>query len=395
MKHPIRFFVIVLFILFCIFVFVRAIFWYIKYKEAQKEIDRQGKAISEVLSIREYERAKGYGDDPFGDDNLVRVLFVGFDNRAGQEYGHCDGIQMIEIDREKEIVIITAVPRGTYAPLPPGTGTTSTDYYVSNSCAIGGLEYGIINIERILGKKADYIVVVGFSQTFGILRTLNLPTTETIQWLRNRQGYAIGEPQRARNHSTFIKQFIIKYVPSDSFRFEKTLKYILYRMVKTDLSFAQAEEVVSALSKMRLSEYPEKIYLAMKPAYDVQDIPYDPDIIDEHIANTIGKISGWLSKKDYSGMTDEEIQSLLIKTIDEKKDEYKFVVWAFENKLWFQVEDDILRPKIRWDIMTRYLSDVSIEERKDIIADYILEMVHLGKSEWEEKARALLLEEIY
>jgi hypothetical protein len=45
----------------------------------------------------------------------------------------------------------------------------------------------------------------------GILRNLKLPTTDTLRWLRHRQGYAIGEPQRAHNHSTFLKQLILRF----------------------------------------------------------------------------------------------------------------------------------------------------------------------------------------
>ena len=142
---------------------------------------------------------------PFGDDEIARILFIGLDSRAGQTHGHCDAIQLIEIDKGKNSVQITAVPRGTYSPLPPGVGATTTDYYVSNACGLVSLEYGVKQMEYILGKKADYIMVVGFSEVMGILKYLDLPTTPTLQWLRHRQGYAIGEPQRAHNHSTFLK----------------------------------------------------------------------------------------------------------------------------------------------------------------------------------------------
>ncbi|PIR99002.1 hypothetical protein COT87_01740, partial [Candidatus Collierbacteria bacterium CG10_big_fil_rev_8_21_14_0_10_44_9] len=70
-------------------------------------------------------------------------------------------------------------------------------------------------IERILGKQADYLAIVGFSQTLGILRNLQLPAVDTLRWLRHRQSYAVGEPQRAHNHSTFIKQMTIKYLSDD------------------------------------------------------------------------------------------------------------------------------------------------------------------------------------
>ncbi|PIR75674.1 MAG: hypothetical protein CO030_03600 [Candidatus Magasanikbacteria bacterium CG_4_9_14_0_2_um_filter_42_11] len=383
---------IFLFVLFCIgFAFlVYGYDWYQESREVREEHARQQAAIYAVISDRQADDLDETGD-PFEEDGIVRVLFIGLDSRAGQEFGHCDAIQLIEIDKKNESVNITAVPRGTYAPLPFGKGVTSTDYYVSNSCALGGLEYGITNIERILGKKADYLVMVGFSETFGILRRMELPTTETLQWLRNRQGYAIGEPQRARNHSTFIKQMMVKFVPEDASAIDTAFHYLIYKMVRTDLRFGEAEEIVKVLSAMNIQEHPEKISLSMKPAYTVQDIPYDPDTISEHLSSTLGKISQWLPKADYSGQSEEDIQGKLLATIAEHDGDEEFFKWAFENDLWLQIEDDTTREQMRWDMMNTYFTLITVQEKQNLLADYVLEMEQLGKSEWEEKGKALLL----
>ena len=391
MKRPPKQFFYLFLIIISLWLLIEAVFWYSEYRAVKKEEQRKADAIAAVLSDRQVEQETG--EDPFGDDGIVRVLLVGLDSRAGQEHGHCDAIQMFEINKETGSVTITAVPRGTYSPLPPGTGVTSTDYYVSNSCGLGGLEYGITNIERILRQEADYVVVVGFSETLGILRQFKLPTTETLQWLRNRQGYGIGEPQRARNHSTFLKQMLVRFVPEDISAFDKTFHYIVYNMVQTDLTFGQAEMIIEALSGMDFKGDPERIQLTMKPAYDVQDIPYDPEAVSEHLDATVGRISGWLSKDDYAGLTQVQIQDHLLKTVDEKMGEDEFVTWAFENDLWLQVEDDDKRAHVRWDLMLRYF-DVMPEEKQGILADYILEMEHLGFIDWGEKGKQLLLEQI-
>lgn len=396
MKKTVRIILWSICFILCVLLFALIVYgyeWYQASEESRQEAAKEVAAIDDVLSARRAEQA-GTDEDPFGDDDLVRVLFIGLDSRAGQEHGHCDAIQMIEINKAEGDVSITAVPRGTYSPLPPGTGTTSTDYYVSNSCALGGLEYGINNIEHILGKKADYLVLVGFSETFGILRSMQLPTTETLQWLRNRQGYAIGEPQRARNHSTFIKQMMVRFLGDEPSRLDKTFHYILYTMVHTDLSYAQGEEIVDALAQMDLADHPERITLSMKPAYSVQDIAYDPEHITEHLDATLGRISKWLNPKDYSGQTEEDIQGQLLTTIEEQKEDPEFIKWAYENDLWLQVDDDALRPQIRWDLMLRYFDLISKEEKQAILADYVIEMEHLGNTEWEQKGRALILAEL-
>ncbi len=393
MTRPVRFFWRFFFFVFSCIGFAFLVYgyeWYQESREVREEQARQQSAIDAVLDERQKQDFQLEGD-PFGEDGVVRVLFIGLDSRAGQEFGHCDAIQMIEIDTAKEAVTITAVPRGTYAPLPFGKGVTSTDYYVSNSCALGGLAYGIENIERIVGSKADYIVTVGFSETLGVLRTAELPTTETLQWLRNRQGYAIGEPQRARNHSTFLKQMLLKFVPDRPSAIDTPLHYIIYKMVGTDLTFGEAEAIVTALSKMDIKNHPEKIHLAMKPVYVVQDIAYDPDTISDHLSSTLGKISQWLPKVDYSGQTEEEIQQKLLATIAEHDGDEEFLKWAFENDLWLQIEDDTTREQMRWDMMNTYFTLITEEERQNLLADYVLEMEQLGKNTWEEKGKTLLL----
>ena len=191
-------------------------------RSEQRELkQQQQQKVEQLIDSRRDVQLKGEKEDPFGDDDVVRVLLIGLDSRAGQEFGHCDAIQMFEVNRANNTIRITAVPRGTYAPLP-GTGHLATDYYVSKACEVGGLEYGVEQIEKILGRKADYVVMVGFSEAMGVFRFLKLPATETLQWLRHRQGYAVGEPQRARNHSNFLKQMLIKYIPNE----EKTIDNI-------------------------------------------------------------------------------------------------------------------------------------------------------------------------
>lgn len=362
----------------------------------QEIIDEQALEIERIIKDRQAEDTKiDENVDPFGDDGIVRVLMLGLDSRAGQTAGHCDVIQMIEIDKNNNTVSITAVPRGTYSPLPPGKATTSSDYYVSNACGLAGLDYGINQIEKILGKKADYLVMVGFSETLGILRNLKLPTTETLQWLRQRQGYKIGEPQRARNHSTFIKNLLVKFLPEKKSKLDIPFHYILYKIVKTDLTFDEGEKIVDALITMDLPKNPERVSLYMRPSYNVEDIAYDPNTAGEYVSKMIGPVKNYLSGTSYTGISAEEADKRVINAIDEKITDKEFVKWAFDNQLWLQIEDDILREEKHYEVITKYLDGLEDDTmREQIIADYILEMKYLGLSDWASKGEDLLKTEI-
>lgn len=361
---------------------------------ADTKEEKQEDEIEKLLSER---RDSLTGETPrelFDENGISRVLLIGLDKRVGQTQGHCDVIQLVTLDSQKQMVTITAVPRGTYSPLPPGTGTTSSDYYVSNACGLGGLDYGVKQIEKILGQHAEHLVVVGFSETLGILRTLGLPTTESLEWLRHRQGYAIGEPQRARNHSTFLKQMMVRFATPDESKVNTALEYIIYKMIQTDLSFAEVQKLVDTLSSMDLGNHPERVQLLMRPAYTVQDIPYDPEHLNEYLHKMIDPLKSRLSQTSYSGEDKDAMQKRLLDLITEKKDDTEFLSWAYENDLWLQIEDEQKRNEWQYTLTTNYLSSVSsTPEREQILTDYILEMQYRGNTEWEDKGKQLLTQE--
>lgn len=364
-------------------------------EEATAE-DQLTQHIDDFLTKRQEELLReGNSVDPFAEDNEVKILLIGLDNRTGQTLGHCDAIQLIEINKETGNIHITAVPRGTYSPLPYGVAATTSDYYVSNSCGLVSLEYGIEQIEKILGKRADYIVVVGFSEVLGILKYLDLPTTPTLQWLRHRQGYAIGEPQRAHNHSTFLKKLFTTYTPKENSALDTSLQYILYKLVKTDLSFEETRVIIQVLSDMKLNTNPERVSLSMRPAYAVQDIPYDENNLEEYLHTMIDPIKKLLSSSSYSGSTKEEIEKQILDKIEKGKDDAEFITWAFENNLWLQIEDEQNSQQIQYDIMTLYISSLPERaERMRILTDYIIEMDYRGLSEWSGKAKNILADEL-
>ena len=374
----------------------KAVLWYKAYASEREFIKTQNQAIENIIDSRRIENSEETTTDPFGEDGVVHVLFVGLDKRAGQEAGHCDAIQLISIDtNDIGKITITAVPRGTYSPLPPGKGTTSTDYYVSNACGLGGLDYGINQIEKILGVESDYLAVVGFSETMGILRYLHLPTTETLQWLRNRHGYTIGEPQRAHNHSTFIKQMIIKFVPTTQTKLNTALQYLVYNLIKTDLSFEQTQKILDTVSTMDIANHPEKIQLTMRPFYSVQDISYDPENVTEYLEQTLGPIAHLLSKDDYSNLSEETVQANLLSIIEKNKNNPEFISWAYENNFWLQIEDNEQSLAVQFDLLKDYLPLLSdSSKRQSILADYILEMENRGEPVWQTKGKDLLIQEI-
>ena len=372
------------------FVWQRVSNFFVLSEEAEVN-KKQEQQIQNMIDERRNQSLESDDTDPFGKDGLAKILFIGLDNRIGETNGHCDAIQLIEINKIKQTITVTAVPRGTYSPLP-GTGHQPTDYYVSKSCEVGGLDYGVKQIEKILGQQADYLVFVGFSQAIGIFRQLDLPAEETMQWLRLRQGYAIGEPQRARNHSTFIKQMMTKFSPQLSSSVNFPLGYMLFKLIKTDLTFNQGLKLAEEVVKFDLSNHPDRIQLLMRPAYDVKDIEYDPDKLNENISALINPIADIIPEGAYSGETQEASQQRILEHINKGLDDPEFVDWAFTNYLWLQIADENQRETIHYSLLEKYISGLDNQDDRDkIITDYIIEMENLDQDVWVKKAKDLLL----
>ncbi|PJE77143.1 hypothetical protein COV05_00845 [Candidatus Uhrbacteria bacterium CG10_big_fil_rev_8_21_14_0_10_48_16] len=371
-KFFLAFFLVTL-ILFC---GLSLIGWVYTSQRHQAQILLQNE-IQSVIDQRIDLQTQETTSDLFGEDDLVSILLLGLDARAGSDVAHCDVIQFIELNRKNDRVRITAIPRGTFALLPEA-GHVPSDYYVSNACAIGGLEYGMTQIEQILGKQTDYVVMVGFSKALGIFRLLQLPTTETLQWLRARHAYAIGEPQRAHNHSTFLKQLLTQ----DTISQFTALEYILYKLVDTDLTFSQAQELSRVVVAMELSKYPERVELSMKPEYLVQEVAYDPEMLTTFLESPFNPPEG---------ASKEEIQQEIIDIITMNLHDPILVERMFEQQLWWQLEDASMRESMHFTLLETYLSQKKEEEeRQTLLADYIIEMEALGETNWAERGRALL-----
>lgn len=330
------------------------------------------------------------GEVPFGEGNVINVLFLGIDSRKEGEEKHCDAIHMASVNVSDWTVHITSVPRGTYAYIPPGTYKPN-EYYIANACGYAGLEYGIDQIERLIGVRADYVVTAGFSQVLGSLRALGLPTTSTLQWLRHRQSYAIGDPQRSHNQAVFLGDLMAKFATPDA-RVPVTMQYVLYSFVDTDMDFGTARALYEGLVASDVASRTTAVTYAMKPHYDTVDYHLDLENPDEQIAALLDRIRPYLSKDDLSDRTLEDVQAELVAYLRDAVQTADGVALVIEEETWRQVEDDTVREELQYAFVAAWVAreDADKEASVQYAADYILEKQTLGIAEWEAKGRELL-----
>lgn len=341
-------------------------------------------------------RLETVGDDlvDFGDQSEVNILLLGLDARTGWDAPHCDAIHMLTLNIDDWTMQITSVPRGTTAYIPGEY--EEHEYYLANACAFAGLDHGIREIEKVLGVKHDYLVTVGFSQTIGILRAFELPTTEGLQWLRHRQSYAIGDPQRSHNQAVFMKDVIVGHLNKFRSVFALPMQLVLYNSVNTDLPFAHAKALLHGFVSAEIDARPDDIVLAMKPYYETVDYHFDPEHAAEQIEEKLDRVAPYLSREDLSRRSLEEIQKDLMNFLDGEleRESYEDVMAA---RTWLQVEDSAARASYHYkfvELAYNALRENDFESAKNVITDYLLEAEALGEWSYAVNAEYMLAKDL-
>lgn len=316
----------------------------------------------------------------------VNILLIGLDGRKGDGKPRCDAIQMISYNMQTGIIVITSVPRGTIIDIPD---TDSSSSYLANSCHIMGMDFAIKNIERITGIHPDYLIRIGFSQTLGILRNLGIPEISALQYLRNRS-VAYGDYQRTHNQALFIKDMIIKYLGTVS-NVPKPFRYILYRLIDTNMPYETADTILSSLVKSEIYKHPEKIILATKPenSYNIKDNHFNPIL-------PTGNISSDSDYQNYQNTIDAYISSLIEKGEKYIRENnfnraYQTVYTPFIQRIWEQVNETNTRNEYHFKILEIFiLSNPNKSQLRSLILDYTTEMEILGYTDFQKRGEELL-----
>ncbi len=290
-----------------------------------------------------------------------------------------------------DAVSMQTTPVETQPPWDPKAAYIANQSYLSNSCALVGMDYGIEQIEKVVGKQADYIVTVGFSQTLGFLRFLGLPTTESLQFLRHRQGYAIGDPQRSHNQALFMKDLIINHGQRLKDSLNLPLERVLFSLVNTNMEFATAHTLLHGFLDAEIYQDASRITLSMKPHHETEDYHFDPDNPTEHLDVFLKNVAPRLSEEDFSNMSIAEIQDQLIGYIKERLDSGEPVADLIDKRIWLQIEDPDARERIHFDLVSlhiKFLQHKNLAE--DFLTSYILEKETLGLPKWADKGKELL-----
>lgn len=345
-----------------------------------------------ILEVTQRRLLEEEGGVDFGTEKEINILLIGLDQRKDWDNPHCDAIHMFTLDLENWTMEITSVPRGTYAYIP--RSLPETEYYLANTCSYEGLDYGIKQMEKIIGRRADYYATVNFSQVIGIMRMLDLPTTESLQWLRHRQSYAIGDPQRSHNQAVFMKDLILSQFHRFEGDFSLPVMYAMFQFIDTDMSFTTAKSLVRGYLESKIYERPEDIVLSMKPYHETVDYHFDLENPDAQIEALLRRIRPYLSDDDLSDRSLEEVQAELVAYLEEQLEGDALVDSIVARSLWMQIEDEAVRNDLHYRYVEEYVYSLIERDRKEdaieYLTSYIIEVEAFGLDSYATRGRGLM-----
>lgn len=320
----------------------------------------------------------------------VTILILGLDARRGDYRPRCDAIHLITFSPEQEKIIITSVPRGIYVDLP---NIATASAYLGNSCHIKGIDFAVAEIEKITQLQPDYLIKINFSQTLGILRFLGLPTTPTLQFLRDRRSYYYGDLQRSHNQALFIKEMLLNHLNQVA-SLPQPAKYLLFKIVKTEsLDFETANSILNWIVKNNFSQKPDRIELITKPT------PFNKLKDINFVEGKFSDKNTWQNDQEFQEYQ-QELKSYLQNLIDQgnkyftsgdKDSAYQLLNTPFSQQLWLQLEDEKLRNNFHFELLKLYvLSSPESTQSSQLVSDFTQEMEIGEDDELKKKAEELL-----
>lgn len=291
----------------------------------------------------------------------INILILGLDGRRGQHDRRADAIHLMTLLPYQGKIRITSIPRGTMSEK-----IMEGKEIIANTYSLDGRDGTIKAVEDYLEVHVDYYIVVGFSEAEALFDKLGYNGEKTLQVLRSRKAYGIGDPQRSHNQAFFIASEIVRNYPyfKQYPTLGRALLFVAHEIVETNMPF----EVMVQVSDLYLANGLNDITLLMKPENymsSLKDIKITPETIDAILNEQKKNMEkNEEAQKDMEEMKEKQEEEAPMSqylsgiiTYNKRflgKEDRKLISRTglhYEQKLWYQVKDKRLSEKLHFQFM--------------------------------------------
>jgi anionic cell wall polymer biosynthesis LytR-Cps2A-Psr (LCP) family protein len=291
----------------------------------------------------------------------INVLILGLDGRRGQHDRRADAIHLMTLLPYQGKIRITSIPRGTMSEK-----IMDGKEIIANTYSLEGREGTIKAVQDYLEVHVDYYIIVGFSEAEALFEKLGYNGEKTLQVLRSRKAYGMGDPQRSHNQAFFIASEIMRNYPlfKEYPTLGRALLFVSHEIVETNMPF----EVMVQVSDLYLANGLNDITLLMQPSNymsSLKDIKLTPETIDSVLNEQKRNMEkNEEAQKDMEEMKEKQEEEAPMSqylsgiiTYNKRflgKEDRKVISRTsmhYEQKLWYQVKDKRLAEKLHFQFM--------------------------------------------
>ncbi|MAT40077.1 MAG: hypothetical protein CL946_10790 [Ectothiorhodospiraceae bacterium] len=327
---------------------------------------------------------------PVGGD-VIHIVVVGVDSRLGDRGARADAIHLLTINPDSAVIDIASIPRGTYCDLgfPDSLRQNKITY-----ARMRGRKAFQRHLERITGKRPIYYYIeAGFSQVMGILELLGYSDpVATLQFLRTRKAFYLGDIQRSYNQGMFVRKSILEQFPLLLGATGDVLLSAGLQFVQTNMDKQLCEGIIYALHRQGFPHHRKdavRLRLFSDAHYDIRSILPD--------SNSVGIIQQWATKYHEDDVDHEQYVIARLRNIKRlaiRDSVYPTATVRRLNRLceqhgWIQIRNRSIRTALR-DSLTMLLERAYIRMEKHDEAERVARLREGEELIWKMRESGLL-----
>jgi len=311
----------------------------------------------------------------------INISVTGLDNRIGTRSNHADANHVISVMLDSAKIEIISIPRDT-----PADAGIEDDTMGLNKLTIVRAVKGRSAYQKELAliagvDKIHYYIEGGFSQVMGILEFFGYKDTKsTLQVLRSRTGLGGDDYQRSYNQGQFMRQMMLRHFDkSKGFSGEVLIRGAL-TVLETNLSTAVVKDIIDRLEAKGFPRNRDDVVVKIRPPMYTKFKVYD--FTDETVVQSLkNKIENFNesyikdsthSAPDVYRIIKRKLNKAAQDSVKNPNNVIRSLSIMFAQRVWFQIEDPILRDSIRNDfgilLSGAYLKKNQVDKAKGVWA---------------------------